>query len=72
MTLVDTDRALQLYKALGGAIEMSGGSAANTMCGVASLGGRAAYIGKVSDDELGRGVRPRPARRRRRVPPGRS
>ena len=53
MTLVDTDRALHLYKALGGAIEMSGGSAANTMCGVASLGGRAAYIGKVSDDDLG-------------------
>jgi sugar/nucleoside kinase (ribokinase family) len=54
MTLVDTDRALQLYRALGGAIEMSGGSAANTMCGVASFGGTAAYIGKVSDDELGR------------------
>ena len=53
MTLVDTDRALQLYRALGGAIEMSGGSAANTMCGVASLGGRAAYIGKVSNDDLG-------------------
>ncbi|MCU1501188.1 MAG: putative carbohydrate kinase [Ilumatobacteraceae bacterium] len=53
MTLVDTDRALELYKALGGAIEMSGGSAANTMCGVASLGGRAAYIGKVSNDDLG-------------------
>ena len=53
MTLVDTDRALYLYEALGGAIEMSGGSAANTMCGVASLGGSAAYIGKVSDDELG-------------------
>ncbi|MEO8264007.1 MAG: adenosine kinase [Ilumatobacteraceae bacterium] len=54
MTLVDTDRALYLYKALGSAIEMSGGSAANTMCGVASFGGSAAYIGKVSDDELGR------------------
>jgi sugar/nucleoside kinase (ribokinase family) len=54
MTLVDTDRALQIYEALGGAIEMSGGSAANTMCGVASFGGTAAYIGKVSDDELGR------------------
>ncbi len=54
MTLVDTDRALYLYRALGGSIEMSGGSAANTMCGVASFGGTAAYIGKVSDDELGR------------------
>jgi sugar/nucleoside kinase (ribokinase family) len=53
MTLVDTDRALQLYKALGSAVEMSGGSAANTMCGIASLGGTAAYIGKVSNDELG-------------------
>jgi len=54
MTLVDTDRALYLYRALGGAVEMSGGSAANTMCGVASFGGTAAYIGKVSDDELGK------------------
>ena len=54
MTLIDTDRALQLYQALGSAVEMSGGSAANTVCGVASFGGRAAYIGKVSDDELGR------------------
>lgn len=53
MTLVDTDRALYLYRALGTAVEMSGGSAANTMCGVASLGGRAAYLGKVSADELG-------------------
>ena len=53
MTLVDTDRALYLYRALGTAVEMSGGSAANTMCGVASLGGRAAYLGKVSDDDLG-------------------
>ena len=54
MTLVDTERALYLYEGLGSAIEMSGGSAANTMCGVASFGGSAAYIGKVSDDELGR------------------
>ena len=37
MTLVDTDRAVELYRALGSAVEMSGGSAANTMCGVASL-----------------------------------
>jgi sugar/nucleoside kinase (ribokinase family) len=54
MTLIDADRAVYLYDALGGAIEMSGGSAANTMTGIASLGGRAAYIGKVHDDELGR------------------
>lgn len=53
MALVEMDRALDLYAALGTAVEMSGGSAANTMCGVASLGGRAAYIGKVSGDELG-------------------
>jgi len=54
MDLIDTDRALVLYQALGTSVEMSGGSAANTMCGVASFGGTAAYIGKVSDDELGR------------------
>ena len=53
MTLVDTDRALYLYRALGTAVEMSGGSAANTMTGVASLGGTAAYVGKVSNDDLG-------------------
>ena len=53
MALVETERAVELYRALGSAVEMSGGSAANTMCGVASFGGRAAYIGKVSDDELG-------------------
>lgn len=53
MTLVDTDRALFLYRALGSAVEMSGGSAANTMTGVASFGGTAAYIGKVSSDDLG-------------------
>ena len=51
MTLVDTDRALALHRSLGTSVEMSGGSAANTVCGVASLGGRAAYIGKVSDEE---------------------
>ncbi len=53
MTLIDTERALELYTALGRAIEMSGGSCANTMCGVASFGGRAGYIGKVSADDLG-------------------
>ena len=36
MTLIETERAVSLYKALGSAVEMSGGSAANTMCGVAS------------------------------------
>lgn len=53
MTLVDTDRAVHLYRALGTAVQMSGGSAANTLTGVASFGGRAAYIGKVADDDLG-------------------
>jgi sugar/nucleoside kinase (ribokinase family) len=54
MVLIETERAVHLYRALGSAVEMSGGSAANTMCGVASLGGRAAYIGKVSEDDLGK------------------
>lgn len=53
MTLVEQDRALGIYRALGHAVQMSGGSAANTMTGVASFGGRAAYIGKVSEDDLG-------------------
>jgi sugar/nucleoside kinase (ribokinase family) len=53
MTLVETERAVQLYEALDAAVEMSGGSAANTMCGVASFGGRAAYVGKVNGDGLG-------------------
>lgn len=53
MTLIETDRAVELYRALSGAVEMSGGSAANTMTGVASFGGRAAYIGKVDGDDLG-------------------
>ena len=53
MTLVETERAVELYGALRGAVEMSGGSAANTMCGVASFGGRAAYVGKVDADDLG-------------------
>lgn len=53
MTLIETDRAVELYGALDRAVEMSGGSAANTVVGVASLGGRAAYIGKVNGDDLG-------------------
>ena len=80
MNLVDTDRAVHLYQALGSAVEMSGGSAANTMCGVASFGGRAAYIGKVTDDDLGQvfghdllavGVQFRPGGHRNDVPTGR-
>jgi sugar/nucleoside kinase (ribokinase family) len=53
MTLIDERAALALYERMPPAIEVSGGSAANTAAGVASLGGRAAYIGKVADDELG-------------------
>lgn len=53
MNLIDEARADQLYGLTGPAIEASGGSAANTMAGVASLGGTASYIGKVSDDFLG-------------------
>jgi sugar/nucleoside kinase (ribokinase family) len=53
MTLIDTDRAEALYDAMGQGIEVSGGSAANTISGIASFGGRAAYIGRVRDDQLG-------------------
>ena len=53
MQLVGEPRAHQLYDAMGPGIEMSGGSAANTVVGVASLGGRAHYVGKVRDDQLG-------------------
>jgi sugar/nucleoside kinase (ribokinase family) len=53
MQLVDEARARDLYAAMGPAIEVSGGSAANTMVGVASFGGRAHYVGKVRDDQLG-------------------
>ena len=54
MQLIDTARARDLYARMEPAIEVSGGSAANTAVGVASLGGRAAFAGCVADDELGR------------------
>jgi len=54
MTLIDPDRADALYAAMGPGIEMSGGSAGNTMAGIASLGGTGAYVGKVRDDFLGK------------------
>jgi sugar/nucleoside kinase (ribokinase family) len=54
MTLIDEQRAQALYKRMGPGIEASGGSAANTIAGVASLGGKSAYIGKVADDVLGK------------------
>jgi sugar/nucleoside kinase (ribokinase family) len=53
MTLIDAARAEALYRTMGPAIEASGGSAGNTMAGLASLGGSGAYIGKVRDDFLG-------------------
>lgn len=53
MTLVDEDRSAEIYDLTGPAVEISGGSAANTMVGVAALGGRAEYLGKVRDDQLG-------------------
>jgi sugar/nucleoside kinase (ribokinase family) len=53
MTLIDTDRAEELYEAMGPGIEMSGGSVGNTIAGVASFGGRAGYLGRVFDDQLG-------------------
>ena len=54
MTLIDEARAEEIYKTMGPGVEMSGGSAGNTIAGVASLGGRAGYIGKVRDDLLGK------------------
>jgi sugar/nucleoside kinase (ribokinase family) len=53
MVLIDDDQAIKLYSRMAPGIEASGGSAANTVAGVASLGGRSAYIGKVADDTLG-------------------
>jgi len=54
MALIDEAQAAGIYDAMGPAVEVSGGSAANTIVGAASLGARAAFIGKVNDDELGR------------------
>ncbi len=54
MNLIEADRADALTRASKNALETSGGSGANTIAGIASLGGRAAYIGKVADDRLGK------------------
>src|SRR5260221_3018088 len=54
MALIDEARATAIYRDMGPATEMSGGSAANTIVGIASLGARAAYVGKVKDDQIGR------------------
>jgi len=53
MALIDEPRAQTIYDAMGPAIETSGGSAANTIVGLSSLGSRSAFIGKVKDDVLG-------------------
>ncbi|MDF2617879.1 MAG: PfkB domain protein [Xanthobacteraceae bacterium] len=53
MTLIDEARAEAVYGSMGPGVEISGGSAANTMAGIASLGGQAGFVGKVRDDELG-------------------
>ncbi len=54
MALIDEARASAVYQAMGPATEISGGSAANTIVGVADFGARAAYIGKVKDDQIGK------------------
>jgi sugar/nucleoside kinase (ribokinase family) len=54
MTLIESEDADRLYAEMGAAMETSGGSAANTLAGIASLGGKGAYIGKVRDDQLGK------------------
>lgn len=53
MTLVELEHAEAIYASMPSSIEVSGGSAANTMAGIAALGGRAGFIGKVAADELG-------------------
>src|SRR5438552_16809365 len=53
MALIDEARATAIYADMGPAAEMSGGSAANTIVGIANLGARAAYVGKVRDDQTG-------------------
>ena len=54
MQLINAERAEQLYESMGQATEVSGGSAANTLAGMADLGAKTAFIGKVNADELGR------------------
>src|SRR5579862_7221606 len=54
MALIDEARAEAIYEAMGPAVEVSGGSAANTIAGLSSLGGRGVFVGKVKDDVLGR------------------
>ncbi|MBX9591751.1 MAG: adenosine kinase [Hyphomonadaceae bacterium] len=53
MQLVDAATVRELYDAMGPAVEVSGGSVANTMAGIASFGGKAGFIGKIADDQFG-------------------
>ena len=75
MTLIDEFRAAQLFQAFGDTREIAGGSAANTMVGIASFGGKGLFVGKVKDDRLGQSFAAslkEPARITRRVRQGRS
>lgn len=53
MKLIDSNEANALYEKMPAGVECSGGSAGNTMAGIASLGGKGGYVGKVADDQLG-------------------
>ena len=53
MSLISAERSAEMYEVMTAGTEMAGGSAANTMVGIAQLGGSASYIGKISDDHLG-------------------
>jgi len=53
MSLIDQEKAEELYNASGPGMETSGGSAANTLSGISQLGGRAGFIGRVKKDQLG-------------------
>ena len=58
MALIDEDRAQAVYDAMGPGVEVSGGSAANTIVGVAGFGARAAFVGKVQRRRAGPHLRP--------------
>ena len=53
MTIINTETAENLYSKMGSALEVSGGSAANTIAGLAALGGQGAFVGKIQGDQLG-------------------
>src|SRR5437764_10061656 len=54
MSLIDEARATSIYRDMGPATEMSGGSAANSIVGIANFGARTAFVGKVRDDQIGK------------------